>query len=580
MEKKLVLRYFVVCLIFVALTVGLVFLRHSSLTGLVVFEDTGNEFEEGSFNNTEYFSDAIRLVSGATSGDYISKIFDAGNNAKWNFLSWEGSIEENSIFYLVSAVHRNVNRSEVFELDSDYYLADMRSSERNFYLNFSANLRNNTILKLFARRINGKILGIYPVDRDEVFGTLNIDSSGGEWYSVVLNIQNSTNAIVLGEGRGSENNPKAKFDYIYAEILGNNLSFQVRNCSLADCSDASFFSADLTNLSLQGKYFQYKAYFETSMNSPNLNSVSLNYDLINSAPLVDIISPEERTYNYTNLSLNFSVSDADNNIDSCWYHVNSLANISIANCQNTSFNFSNGIYSVYLYVNDSLGLFSSDYVGFVVNYSQQQEENETEANETGPGEIPSSTGGSGGGGGGGGGNRAVETPENVLIEAEKEIISINEFEMDLLSSSQESDKLNFVYFLKEDSGIKQEVNIKFYLENNDGGVVSEEGKDISLNEGEELRKEQIFDVSKITGLYVLKIEAESEGSEIRISEPVLIRAGFVKRIIELSRSRVFLFTLIFGLIIFIVVQIINKIIKKPLEEDKTGYVRVKLKKGE
>ena len=101
MEKKLVLRYFVVCLIFVALTVGLVFLRHSSLTGLVVFEDTGNEFEEGSFNNTEYFSDAIRLVSGATSGDYISKIFDAGNNAKWNFLSWEGSIEENSIFYLV-----------------------------------------------------------------------------------------------------------------------------------------------------------------------------------------------------------------------------------------------------------------------------------------------------------------------------------------------------------------------------------------------------------------------------------------------------------------------------------------------
>ena len=44
-------------------------------------------------------------------------------------------------------------------------------------------------------------------------------------------------------GTGSGADPKDEFDYIYSEVPGGNLSFQVRNCSSADCSDGTWQNA-------------------------------------------------------------------------------------------------------------------------------------------------------------------------------------------------------------------------------------------------------------------------------------------------------------------------------------------------
>ncbi|MBS3075465.1 Ig-like domain repeat protein [Candidatus Pacearchaeota archaeon] len=84
-------------------------------------------------------------------------------------------------------------------------------------------------------------------------------------------------------------------------------------------------------------------------------------------PIISIIHPEQKTYIYnSSLSLNFSVSDLDG-ISSCWYNIDNGINKTLANCQNTTFNASNGNHVFYLYANDSLGNLGYASRNFFVN---------------------------------------------------------------------------------------------------------------------------------------------------------------------------------------------------------------------
>jgi len=150
--------------------------------------------------------------------------------------------------------------------------------------------------------------------------------------------------------------------------LLSNISFQVRNCSLSNCSDGTWQNMDLNNLSLIGRYFQYQINItreDTNLN-PVVSNVSIDYTVINSAPVLNILSPQNVTYNFRkNLSLNYSVSDSENNVDSCWYNLNYGNNITLSNCLNTTLNFSsNGSFIINVYSNDTQGEVSSSLVSF------------------------------------------------------------------------------------------------------------------------------------------------------------------------------------------------------------------------
>ncbi len=83
----------------------------------------------------------------------------------------------------------------------------------------------------------------------------------------------------------------------------------------------------------------------------------LNVTLDVIAPELQIISPQDGgSYGYNiSLPLNFSVSD-EHLLDSCWYNLNSGENITLVNCNNSTFNISSdGSYTIYLYANDTLG---------------------------------------------------------------------------------------------------------------------------------------------------------------------------------------------------------------------------------
>jgi len=149
-----------VVLVVIIVLVGFLFLFGSGgflerITGFSVFEqDNRSDFDEGNYNNTEWNGSGVVLSGGNTSGDYTSTVFDAGNDASWNNLTWQGLNQTGSDIYLTSAFHLGVNRTEVFILDGSYYLADMKDSSKGFYLNFSEDLVNGTILKFYAIQIN------------------------------------------------------------------------------------------------------------------------------------------------------------------------------------------------------------------------------------------------------------------------------------------------------------------------------------------------------------------------------------------------------------------------------------------
>jgi len=66
--------------------------------------------------------------------------------------------------------------------------------------------------------------------------------------------------------------------------------------------------------------------------------------------------------------LNYSAVDADGNLDSCWYSVDSgVTNISLVGCANISLDLADASYSAIVYANDSLGLVASDTIDFSVD---------------------------------------------------------------------------------------------------------------------------------------------------------------------------------------------------------------------
>lgn len=164
------------------------------------------------------------------------------------------------------------------------------------------------------------------------------------------------------------------------------VSFQVRNCSLTDCSNSSFANvSDLSNFNLTGQYFQYKVSFlgtssfdnETNLTtytSPTLSSVSVGYSTI-PAPVVTslLISEPTGTKSSGNgIPLNFtSVGEGL----TCWYDVRDssdnaeiMGNTTIPGCNSLTFGLGvgEGSYTLNLYANGTSG-FASKHSSFSID---------------------------------------------------------------------------------------------------------------------------------------------------------------------------------------------------------------------
>jgi hypothetical protein len=246
---------------------------------------------------------------------------------------------ENRIGYLTT------DRTELF--DGNWHNIILTAdTEYNFYLD--GELKT---LSVGVGENNGQFNDIDGIDNSRI-SSRNTDGSGeGRFFDGKID------EVALWNRSLSEEEIKE----IYKKGAVR-LNLSARSCdddicdgeTWQDISDNPPVDLSLTN----NRYFQYKFSFETGNSdiSPLLKNISIDYEILNTAPSLNLVKPQDgTTYGYNeSLLLEYGVSDADNNLDSCWYNINQGNNIMLDSCQNTSFNVSsNGNYNLTIYVNDT-----------------------------------------------------------------------------------------------------------------------------------------------------------------------------------------------------------------------------------
>ncbi len=245
-------------------------------------------------------------------------------------------------------------------------------SNNNLYILINSDVYESTDSGVTWSKINDDFS---PYSNDGM--EISIDSNDNLYIADgVGRIFKSTNSGVDWSEIGDCNNaasssPKGFITFIES----SSLDIQVKSCNDDACAGETW--TDITDISPQdlsldnNNYFQYQVNFTSpdSSVSPSLESVSIDYDLVNQAPTITLVAPQNgATYGYNeSLALNFVVFDSDDNLDSCWYNIDDGNNISLTGCANTSFDVSgDGSYVLSIYANDTYGEQVSDSATFNV----------------------------------------------------------------------------------------------------------------------------------------------------------------------------------------------------------------------
>lgn len=142
-------------------------------------------------------------------------------------------------------------------------------------------------------------------------------------------------------------------DFIFSEITDSN--GRIPRKILTEYSDFQGIKSYHTNYKINATLTNWNVTNSTFNLTTHL-FVQMNIsDLVN--PILTIIEPEdleEFTYN-TSLELNYTVTDSASGVNTCWYNIDYGSNVTISNCQNITFNTSDGSHTLYVYANDSAG---------------------------------------------------------------------------------------------------------------------------------------------------------------------------------------------------------------------------------
>src|SRR4030042_5070756 len=109
----------------------------------------------------------------------------------------------------------------------------------------------------------------------------------------------------------------------------------------------------------EGQY-NFSGWINDSAGNFNITEKRTIYIDLNN-PLVDLIFPTFSSYNY-NTSINLNYTRSDKYLANCSWSLDGGANTSLANCENTTFDTSEGSHIVYVYALDKSGRLSQDSV--------------------------------------------------------------------------------------------------------------------------------------------------------------------------------------------------------------------------
>jgi len=118
---------------------------------------------------------------------------------------------------------------------------------------------------------------------------------------------------------------------------------------------------------VEGIYEWFWEVFDRAGNSFQSTNQTITID--QTAPSINIVFPiNGNSYTYSNISINYTITDNVIGVDSCWYTNDSGANNYSTTCgQNFTQNLSDATYTYVVYSNDSLNNLGSDSVTFTIS---------------------------------------------------------------------------------------------------------------------------------------------------------------------------------------------------------------------
>ncbi len=244
-------------------------------------------------------------------------------------------------------------------------------SNNNLYILLNSDVYSSTDSGTTWTKINDDFS---PYSNDGM--EINIDGNDNLWIAdgigrVFKSTDSGVNWVEIGDCNNAvSNNPKGLTNFIQS----TNLDIQVESCDDDACLGESWIDiADTSpqDLSLDNNtYFQYQIIFssEDASLTPQLQSIDIDYALLNQAPTINLVEPQNILY-LTNESLNltYTVSDSDGNLDSCWYWLDDGVNNSLTCGLNITFDTSEGSHILTIYANDSNGAIVNDSASFNID---------------------------------------------------------------------------------------------------------------------------------------------------------------------------------------------------------------------
>ena len=340
-----------------------------------VFNDlTQSDFNQGNYANTTNNGTSVLLSGTNLTGTFTSRVFDASSSSRWNNITASTTLPQIRYLFAVDAqgkVYSSSNGVTWLLKNSSYGRTtdtqDMFSDSTSLYIISNANR------EVWKSSDNG----VTWINVNDTFSNLNLFAGESDSNNLYVISGQSTGKVYKSTDSGtswtqindSYNGGNGAAKGMTSLIKQTNLTFQVKNCSLSDCSDGIWQNINLSNINLTGRYFQYKVLFSSQDTTitPQLFNVSIDYTILdNTPPNVTVTNPRNVSYNVIVSSMNYTVgSDAQ----SCWYSINNgQTNITIT-CGNniTSLSSAQGSNIWIVYANDSLGNVNSSSVTFFVD---------------------------------------------------------------------------------------------------------------------------------------------------------------------------------------------------------------------
>lgn len=211
------------------------------------------------------------------------------------------------------------------------------------------------------------------VRANDSVGQKTTANSGKFYVDSIMPVLAYTNNSV--QNNSIINQAYAYFEINYTESYRNTTILKVGNatynmtCNITHC----YYNTTISS----GSYTANVSMTDNASNTAILGNINFTVD--NTAPTITIQSPSNTTYNRTNISLNYTVVEA--NIDKCWYSLNG-ANTTLAGCANTTINASEGSNNLTIYANDTIGNQNSSTVYFTVDNTNPKITIQAPANAT------------------------------------------------------------------------------------------------------------------------------------------------------------------------------------------------------